>query len=301
MTQPANPLTNLTNINLDDLVDSFGWQRSPRLAAAMRGLFHAPAQKFARQMLGFDALVSQQGLPVAARQTLPTYASSLHVFGRENIPASGPALFLSNHPGMADTLALFCGIRRNDLHIIATRRPFLQALVNTAQQHLFFISEDPAGRMQAVKQTAAHLKNGGAVLTFPAGKIEPDADIYPGALEALDGWTDSAGLFLRFAPETRIIPTFVRGVLWNKAVRHPLTYLVQKDEFERQKLGAAFQLIGYILFNLNRPTIRIQFGEPITLAQVGSSGAAAIHAAVLAGMRQLVQNPPSGQQGERIL
>jgi hypothetical protein len=283
----------LTDINLDDLVSSFGWQDSPRLASALRAVFRAPAEKFARQVLDFDRFVGETDLPTSSRRTIPTYVQSVRVFGRECAPDSGPALFLSNHPGMADTLALFCAINRSDLRAIGLDRPFLQSLPNITH-HLFFIGDDPAERMRAVRQTASHLRAGGSVLTFPAGEIEPDPNVYDGALESLDNWTDSAGVFVRFAPETKIVPTLVRGVLWDKAVKHPLTRL-KRNRFEREKLGAAFQLLAHILFDLNPVHITVQFAPPVTVAETGSTDVSAIHAKVIERMRELVKNPPVGE------
>lgn len=279
-------LSNLTKINLDDLTASFGWQGAPMLASALRALFHAPARKFARQMLRFDADVAARGLSAAAQELFHQYAQSLQVFGAENLPAEGPALFLSNHPGMVDTLALFIAIRRPDLKIIAVERPFLQALQNTSRQ-LIFTSSDPSRGMAAARQAAACLKAGGAALTFPAGKIEPDAAVYPGALEALEGWSESAGVFLRFAPQTKIIPAFVSGVLWEKAVKHPLTRLKRERE-ERERLGAALQLLARIVFDKRPLRVSVQFAQPVTIAEVGSSDPAAIHAKVIERMKGLI-------------
>jgi hypothetical protein len=281
----------LTDINLDDLVASFGWQDYPLPASLLRRVFHAPAQKFARQMLAFDASVGATGLPEGSRQTLQAFAQSLDVFGAEHVPDSGPLLFLSNHPGMVDTLALFVALKRPDLRIIALNRPFLLSLPNVTR-HLFFISDHPSERMSAVKKGAAHLRAGGALLTFPAGQIEPDAQVYPGALEALNGWTDSAGVFARFAPETKIVPTFVSGVLWEKAVKFPLTKF-KKTKDEREKLGAAFQLLAHILFDVRPLKVKIQFARPITLDEVGSRDVAAIHAKIIERMRDLVESKVS--------
>lgn len=280
-------LAALTAINLDDLVSSFGWQNSPRLASALRGIFHSPAQKFARQMLAFDDDVAKRSLSLAARPLFERYAHSLNIFGAENIPASGPALFLSNHPGMVDTLALFIAIHRADLRILAIERPFLTSLQNTSGQ-LIFINDDPTRRMSAVKKTAAHLKAGGAALTFPAGKIDPDPAVYPGAIEALSGWSDSASVFVRFAPETKIIPTLVRGVLWDKAVRHPLTR-IKKTQYEREKLGAAFQLLMHIQFDQRPLQVTVQFGQPI---EAGGMETGEIHEKVLEQMQVLIHHPP---------
>ncbi len=279
-------LRTLTSINLDDLIASFGWQNVPLLAAAVRAIFHAPARKFARQMLRFDADVAVRGLPAAAQDLFHRYAQTLQVCGAENIPATGPALFLSNHPGMVDTLALFIAIRRPDLKIIAIKRPFLQSLKNTSRQ-LIFINDDPARRMSAVRQAAAHLKAGGAVLTFPAGKIEPDADVYPGALEALTDWRESAGAFLRFAPHTQIIPTFARGVLWEKAVKHPLTR-IKKTKEEKERLGAALQLLAHIAFEQRPLHVSVQFSTPITLTETGSTDPALLHTWIIERAKELI-------------
>ena len=45
------PLDALTEINLDDLVNAFGWQDHPLAERLARRLFFKPAQKFAQQML----------------------------------------------------------------------------------------------------------------------------------------------------------------------------------------------------------------------------------------------------------
>ncbi len=289
----TDPLTALTDINLDDLVSSFGWQNQPVLRAALRRVFHGLARKFALQILDCDRAVGENGLPQGAQHALYNYVRDVKVFGRENVPASGPALFLSNHPGMSDTLSLFVGIARRDLRVIALDRPFLQSLPNISG-HLFYISDDSSERMSAVKKAAAHLRNGGALLTFPAGEIEPDPDVYPGALQALTGWTDSAAVFVRFAPETQIVPALVRGVLWDKAVKHPLT-IFKRERVERERLGAALQLLAYMLFDVRPVTVRVQFAKPVTVAEVGSSEVTAVHSAVLERMRGLLQNPPEGE------
>jgi Trp operon repressor len=192
---------------------------------------------------------------------------------------------------MVDTLALFAAINRSDLRIIALNRPFLLALPNLTQC-LFFVSEDANERMRAVRQAANHLRQGGALLTFPAGQIEPDPEIYPGALESLQDWTDSAGVFIRFAPETKIVPVLVSGVLWEQAVKSPLTRL-KKTRNEREKLGAALQLLAHILFNAQPLRIIIQFGRPITLAELGSKELTVIHNQIMENMRSLLQNPPN--------
>lgn len=188
---------------------------------------------------------------------------------------------------MVDTLALFIAIQRADLRILAIERPFLKSLLHTSGQ-LIFINDDPTRRISAVKATAAHLRAGGAALTFPNGKIDPDPAVYPGARETLNDWSDSAGLFIRFAPETKIVPTLVRGVLWDKAVKHPITRL-KKTQFEREKLGAAIQLLMHIQFDKRPLHVSVQFGEPIKASQLD---AGEIHEKVLRQMQILLAEVP---------
>ncbi len=294
----TNALTALTNINLDDLVAAFGWQRQPALSNILRRIFYAPAHKFAVQMLEFDHAVGESGLPKAAQQTLYHFVRDVELFGQENLPKDGPVLYLSNHPGMTDTLCLFAGIARADLRILALDRPFLQSLPNTSQR-LFYLSDDANRRTSAVKNAATHLRNGGCVLTFPAGTIEPDPDVYRGALESLKDWTDSAGVFMRFAPQTKIVPVLVRCVLWDKAVKNPLTFM-RFHRKDRERLGTSLQLLSNVVFDARPVTARVQFAKPIGAAEVDVRDMAAIHAAVLGRMRGLIQNPPR-EKGASVL
>lgn len=290
----SSQVDTLTQINLDDLVASFGWQNFPPLAWLIRRTFLRPARKFARQMAEFDHLVGQSSLAQASRTILQKqYVRDVRVHGSEHIPSGGAALFLSNHPGMADTVSLFAAINRSDLKIIALHRPFLASLTNVTRD-LFYISDNASERMRAVRHVSAHLRNGGCVLTFPAGSIEPDPLIYPGALDSLSNWSDSAGVFLRFAPQTRIVPVLVSGVIWEKTARHWLTKL-KRTRYEREKLAAALQLLTTILRNARPTTVHVQFAEPITLQEVGSSDSEAIHAKIIARMRSLMLNTPDNE------
>jgi hypothetical protein len=283
----------LTEINLDDLVTAFGWQHRPALRSSLRLVFRGAASRFAARMLAFDRQVGLTGLPQAARKTLPGFVKDVRLFGQENLLPTGPVLYLSNHPGMTDTLCLFAALGRPDLRILALRRPFLQALPKISE-HLIHLSDAPMDRMSAVRKASSHLRNAGSVLTFPAGEIEPDPDVYEGALGSLADWLDSAGVFLRFAPETRIIPILVRNVLWDKAVRHPLTHL-RSSRADRERLGASFQLLLQVLLNIAPVTVKIQVARPIALDEIGSTEISAIHAVVLDRMRLLLQDPPLGE------
>ncbi len=287
-------LDTLTQINLDDLVSSFGWEKYPVLAAMLRVIFTGTARKFGTQMVEFDTAVGRLGLSEGSRQTLQNhYVQDVKVHGSEHIPKNKPALFLSNHPGMADTVSLFTAINRPDLNIIALHRPFLVSLVNVTK-NLSYISDDAAERIRAVRQVSAHLRNGGAALTFPAGEIEPDPTTYPGALDSLKNWTNSAGVFIRFARDTKIVPVFVSGVIWEKTARHWLTRF-KRTRLEREKLAAALQLLAMVTRNTRPTTVLVRFAEPITLDEVGSTDSQAIHQVVIERMRGLIETPPKDE------
>lgn len=286
----------LTEINLDDLVASFGWEDHPKLAWMLRTMFMGPARKFAHQMLDFDDAVRSVGLVDAARQTQRRFIRNLRLFSPP-LPA-GPFLALSNHPGMVDTLALFSALKRPDLKIIAVERPFLRALPNISDR-LYYVNDDPSKRMTLIRQVSTHLHSGGAVLTFPAGKIEPDPNVYPGALDALQDWTDSVGFFVRITPETAILPVLVRGVLWDKTAGNPLTR-VKKEREKRERLAAALQLMAHVVLNKKPLDVTVQIGRPITVAELGSRNTQVIHQAVLGEMKRLIENPPEGP-GESAL
>jgi hypothetical protein len=178
------------------------------------------------------------------------------------------------------------------LKIIAFNRPFLNALPNVSRQ-LLYLTDDPASRITLVRQMSAHLRKGGAALTFPSGHIEPDPDVHDGALDSLGTWTNSAGVFIRMAPETAVLPVLVRGVVWKKTAFHPLTYL-KRTRGEREKLAGALQLLAYAMWKVKPVTVRVQIGRPIYAKALGTVETQVIHQAVLAEMKQLIANPPEG-------
>ncbi|HMS00786.1 MAG TPA: 1-acyl-sn-glycerol-3-phosphate acyltransferase [Anaerolineales bacterium] len=294
-----SPFDVLTQINLDDLVSAFGWGQYPFLSKILQLAFISPARNFAQNMMDFDTDIARVGLGEAARQNLRDhYVQDLRAHGMENIPATGPALFLSNHPGLVDTLALFSAINRADLRIIAIERPFLATLANTSKQ-LFYISEDESERIRAVRQVSSHLKNGFSALTFPAGEIEPDPAVHNDAIDSLAHWTNSAGVFIRFARDTVIVPTLVSGVVWEASLRNPLLWFKQTRK-ERELLAAAFQAFFMLSRNFRPTTVHVRFAKPITLDEIGSTETDAIHRIVIERMRGLIQNSPT-DHGTSIL
>ncbi|HQV94109.1 MAG TPA: hypothetical protein PLA27_09140 [Anaerolineales bacterium] len=293
----SSQLDILTQINLDDVVSSFGLRNDSLTARILQKIFFNHAQTFARQMVEFDSVTGNSGLAEGARAVLRHHYDDVRVHGADLIPASG-FLALSNHPGLADSAATFAALNRPDLKIIALQRPFLEALTNLSKQ-LFYVTDDASSRMTLVRQVSGFLRNGGAVLTYPAGHIEPDPDLYTDAADSLEKWTDSVGVFLRMSPETPILPILVRGVIWKKAITHPLTR-IRKARLDREALAAAFQVFIMMRGKIKDVHVRVQIGNPIYTKQLGTSETTIIHQAVLAEMKRLIQNPPT-DHGKSIL
>ncbi len=293
----SDPLQVLTQINLDDLISAFGWQRQPVLAGVVRTVFRKTASDFARQMLDFDSAIAARGLAEAACLTEQRYVHDVWLYGADCIPGE-PAIYLANHPGMTDTLALMAALAVPDLRVIALDRPFLLSLPNI-HQHLFFVTEQPAERVALVRRVHRHLQSGGSILTFPAGHTEPDPDTQTGASESLAAWTDSVGVFVRFSPHTPIVPVCIRNVNWDVLIQHPLIRL-RREPLDQHLLASALQLVGNVSFGMRPVSVSIQVGAPIRASELGSTDTAVIHRAVLHEMKSLIENPPHGE-GMRVL
>jgi len=237
------------------------WAR-PALDLAVR----RPARRFALQVLAFDDIVGQKGLSAAASWLLGQYAPAWTACGQSCVPRDGPALIVSNHPGLFDTLILFAAIDRADLLVIAADRPFLRALPNVSRCVLY-VAEDAGAQLGLVRATARHLRQGGAILTFPGGKIEPDPALQAGAVDALSGWSESLGLFVRLAPNTPVIPAIVSGVLAKGAQHHPLTR-IRRRQRDREWLGAMLQLMAPSRWPV---APRVDFGRPVMTTSLGAS------------------------------
>ncbi|MFZ5528282.1 MAG: 1-acyl-sn-glycerol-3-phosphate acyltransferase [Pseudomonadota bacterium] len=284
----------LTEINLDDLIDSVGlmWMRKTPL----RHLLRPWARRFALTAQAFDARVGEHGLSAGSAWLVARMTAGLSTTGLEHLPAEGPVFILSNHPGMTDTVALFASLAsRPDLRVIALDRPFLRALPHVAQQ-LIFLPADESGRRAVIRDAARHLKHGGALLTFPAGEIEPDPAVSgtESAITSLQSWSASYGLLARLVPETRVVPALVSHVISPIAQRHPLT-LLRGTTHDKARLAAALQVA---LPRYRNQLARVSFGAAQTADR---ADARILHASVAAQMRALIlQLRPSGAIHEGI-
>ncbi len=280
-----DPLGTLTDINLADLLDAAGLQWLGH--TPLRRLLRPPARRFAQLALGFDQRVGAHGLAAGSAWLLQHMTAGLELRGARQLPPSGALLVLANHPGMTDTVSLLTALAvRPDLRVVAGDRPFLRALPHVARS-LILLPEGGGAQLQVLRAAVAHLQSGGALLTFPAGCIEPDPATFgaPQALHSLQRWSDSMVLLARRVPQLRWLVALVSNVVSAQTQRHALTRL-RRSAADRQKLAAALQVA---LPRYHHLTARVDFGP---LQPAGHGDAAALRATMLAQARQLIESLP---------
>ncbi|VTU39625.1 hypothetical protein H6CHR_05545 [Variovorax sp. PBL-H6] len=271
----------LTEVNTVDLLESTGLlclRDTP-----LRRLFRPAARRFARTAHEFDARVGEHGLAQGSAWLMSRMTAGIITSGLEHVPRKGPVIILANHPGMTDTVALFTSLAsRPDLRVIASDRPFLRALPHVARQ-LIFLPDEERGHMAVVRAAGRHLQEGGALLTFPAGEIEPDPATFglERAAASLQNWSISYALFARLVPEARFVPALVSHVISPDAQRHPLTRLYRTAR-NKERIAATLQVM---LPRYRDLVARVTFGNA---SRLGVCGAQALGASIAAQMRQLL-------------
>ncbi len=262
-------------LNIADMLVGFGVPRSSALRGPAELLCRAPARRFAHQLARFDAQVAAYGQQAGCAWIVDQLVFNLAVHGPPLL-ASGPLLVLANHPGLLDGAALFAAIPRVDLRVLAVPRPFLRALPHIAQT-VIPVGATPASRGAALRVAARHVRAGGALLSFPAGRIEPDPLVLDGATAALAEWSASVDLLARLAGSATVLPAIVGGVIAPAALRHPVVQL-RRHEADRHWLAAIWQLMRPAL---GRTAVQVRFGRPIDAAVEGLSGRVTAEAARL--------------------
>lgn len=266
---------------MDDIISAFGLGGVRHGRVVLESLSSVLARRLAREVLTYDAIVGGAGLGPGGAWALGRLCRNARVEGRDNVPRGGPLLLVSNHPGLADAVALFAATPRDDLRVIAAERSFLDALPNTSR-YLLTVAKTSEGRSGVVRAAARHLRGGGAVLTFPGGRIEPDPAVLTGAVEALDLWSSSADVFARLTPGLTLVPVVVSGVISPSALRVPLTRLRRRRR-DREWLAATLQILIPALRDVDA---LVRFGRPIH-----AGAGVAVGDAVIAETRRLMEAP----------
>lgn len=177
------------------MVSAVGLGRAPRSIQAAAGLvFERASRPLGRVLEYFDRRIGEVGLARAAEETLAELGARVRSTGE--VPKRGALLVCANHPGAYDALALLTCMRRDDVAMIAHDRSFLRMLP-ALEPHLVFVPErEEHARTAGLRRALRHLRDGGALLHFPAGAIEPDP-AFPCDGELLRAWQIGTGMLVR--------------------------------------------------------------------------------------------------------
>jgi hypothetical protein len=220
----------------------------------------------------FDRYVADYGFREAARRIISKYIQGYEANNTENIPQEGPLLITSNHPGTIDSLVISASVPRPDLKLIATGIPFITGLRNAADHLIYTPRKGVHERMLVVREAISHLKEGGAVLIFPSGRIDPDPALSPDAAADLGRWSHSVELMIKQVPQTQVLLTVVSDVLsaswrWNPMVR------LMGDELKQRTVAEFLQVVQSIFIPyINRISPRVTFADPLTPDDLAGMG-----------------------------
>jgi hypothetical protein len=192
----------IRDLTLDECAAAIGIQSlPPRLRRLLTFPLEPVARRLGSELERFDRDVVDSDLQGAARRTLHRFGAELTTPALA-VPRTGPLLVVANHPGAYDALSLFASLPRSDLWILVAERAFLRALPALGPR-LVFVPDlerhapiELRGRSLGFRRALAHLRKGGALLQFGAGRIEPDPAFHPGPSSVLDWQLGSGALAL---------------------------------------------------------------------------------------------------------
>lgn len=166
------------------------------------------------------------------------------------IPATGPLVVVANHPsGLVDgmILAQMISRRRSDFKILA--RSLLTGITEVED---FMISvpfpHEEDARAQSLKmrdETMAHLRKGGCIILFPAGKIAMSETAFGPAIEA--EWNVFTHKIIKSSGAT-ILPVYFAG-------QNSRWFMIANQIADSLRQGLLLYEIKRVLFKPQRPFI----------------------------------------------
>ena len=270
-------------INAIGLPKTAGWQR----------IFNLFFRKATLRMSGigitFERLNNSEGFSSACAWALTHWCRNITAHGIESVPQTGPLLVVSNHAGAYDSVVIASLLGRNDLKIIASDVAFLKNLPGTSQHFLYVSKDDPYHSMTAVRSGIRHLQDGGALLLFGTGLVDPDPAIYPGAEKEIEKWSPSIDLFLRNVQEANLVVTILSGILSPRWANHPVTWL-RRIDWQKRRLAEFGQVIQQLFFpGRLYVSPQVSFAAPVTASALQhESSTGRVLPAVIARGRDLL-------------
>lgn len=253
----------------DEIFGAIGFKKTGVMRRLFGWLFYLPTNRFAHLFAEADEAADGGGLAAACRSVIDHLGVSIDATGVENLNQGGPMMILSNHPGAYDSVAIGSLVPRKDFRIIAGEIPLYHALEKAAPLLIYAPhASDTAGRMVTLRKAIEHLKQGGSLLHFGAGTIEPDPAVQPGAVDWLSRWSGSVEIMLRKVPETRVVLTVASGVLLKRFFNSPLVYL-RRHPVAKRRLAEFLQVLQQLTFPRSVPAqARLHFAPPVLASQL---------------------------------
>jgi len=223
-----------------------------------------PANKFAQLIAEFDRDVATIGYREAAWNFVQRFVQELQIRGQENVPQKGPLLVVSNHPGTIDGIAIMSTIPRDDMKVVVEGFPFFRSMT-ASSEHMIYTPPDSSGRIGVVRSMIRHLSDGGGILVFPSGQLDPDPDVFPGASEAINQWSPSLEFILKKVPETQVMISIISGLIAQSCANNPITKFWD-ELWMKIRVAEFIQLLQQTFISRDFSLIpRISFGDPLTL------------------------------------
>ncbi len=270
MSQTAAPdqVTTLKNRITDEIFFALGFKRDGFTRRILGNMFSLPAGHFARIAAKLEDEVPRSGLQAGAICVLDDFSLRLNTWGVENIPPEGPLLIVCNHPGAYDSVAITATIPRPDLKLVASDVGFTRALEKTSA-HLIYVSTDAIERMNALRAAIQHLQQGGSILLFARGDVEPDPAFMTGAAETMSEWSPSIEIMLRKAPLTQLQVAIASGFILPRFAGNPIIK-IRKKPFHQQKMAELFQILQQLVFprSIGEIKVNISFARPVTTVEL---------------------------------
>jgi hypothetical protein len=242
----------LSHFLIDEIIMAFGMKKTARTHSLFYFLLKGVTNRLSSICVMTDRKIVTEGFPAATGWMASHWVRQVTTRGAETVPEEGPLLVVSNHVGAYDVVVVPSQINRRDIKIIASDTPFFKSLPN-ASQHMIYASDNPGSRMMAARRGIAHLKDGGALLLFGTGVIDPDPAVTPNAEGEIGSWSASIDLFLRKVPEAQVTICIISGILMPKWAHSPLTWL-RRVEWQKRRVAEYGQVISQLFFP-GKPTI----------------------------------------------
>ena len=280
MTETAS-ISSIQSAITDEIFFAMGAKRRGFLRQALGWFFALPTRKFAQYMAAVDKAIVEGGSSGGCRMMMDALNVDIQSRGSEHIPTSGPTMLLANHPGAYDSIAIGSLVPRKDLKVIATGTRLYSVMPNL-RPNVFFVSKKPEENMVTLRNAIDYIRQGGLLLQFGSGKVEPDPATDPIGYEVFEKWSPSLEIILRKLPEMVVVPTIASGVLLER-FRDSLITRLRKNDMDRRRLGEFFQVLQQLVFPKSlEGRAMISFGKPFQLAdlQAVSKGRRVMSAAI---------------------